>query len=153
DDAAGRSEALADDGAAWPGADDIRAAGCFDLHDDGGDLLDGGLDGLFLDLVKVVGAGRGQRAGRKQGNGSPDQGSKSRQHGNNPHGITVSISARAILVPKLRLGTHTAKLRFASTRGALKDSKQSFNVCIPKRSLGTRSVGETPRIVAACLLL
>ena len=39
------------------------------------------------------------------------------------------------LVPKLCLGTRSAKLCFASTK---RDSKQSFETCVPKQSLGTR---------------
>ncbi len=44
-----------------------------------------------------------------------------------------------ILVPKLRLGTPSAKLRFAapSTVGQA-DAKQSFAKKVPKQSLGTR---------------
>ena len=59
--------------------------------------------------------------------------------------IELLIAARAthhyVLVPKLRLGTHSWKLRFpirAPREAGL--VKQSFRECVPKRSLGTRSV-------------
>jgi hypothetical protein len=44
------------------------------------------------------------------------------------------------LVPKLRLGTHGAKLRFAPCRGRYRRrlGKRSFRTCVPKRNLGTR---------------
>jgi hypothetical protein len=45
------------------------------------------------------------------------------------------------LVPKLRLGTQAEKLRFESNRRAgacFQDSKQSFSLWVPTRSLGTR---------------
>jgi hypothetical protein len=43
-------------------------------------------------------------------------------------------AAASYLVPKLRLGMLAAKLRFARPT----DSKQSFEPCVPKQSLGTR---------------
>ena len=49
-----------------------------------------------------------------------------------------------VLVPKLRLGTQVAKLRFAApTVGCVScpSGKQSFPTCVPKRSLGTRKTG------------
>ncbi len=43
------------------------------------------------------------------------------------------------LVPKLCLGTHSAKLRFAPPSLAWEaDAKQSFAKSVPKQSLGTR---------------
>ncbi len=60
-------------------------------------------------------------------------------------------SASMLLVPKLRLGTHFAKLRFAALTPRRREcptnaiagrgnapTKRSFAECVPKRSLGTR---------------
>src|SRR5258707_1174670 len=49
------------------------------------------------------------------------------------------------LVPKLRLGMPVEKLRFESSPNT--DAKQSFETCVPKRSLGTRGDGELPDII------
>jgi hypothetical protein len=49
--------------------------------------------------------------------------------------------ARIILVPKVPLGTHVAKLRVSAAGDwCFEDTKQSFGACVPKGTLGT-SVG------------
>ena len=80
DQPGGRADALADLLAVRPGGDQLGAAGGFDLDHAGRDLGDGGLGGLFLQVVEVLGGGR-QSA---QGNGGERQEGKSPGHGNGP---------------------------------------------------------------------
>src|SRR5262249_40098230 len=48
------------------------------------------------------------------------------------------------LVPKLRLGTPSSKLRFAGVGSVRPITTQSFPAGVPKRSLGTRGVTPPP---------
>ena len=72
----------------------------------------------------------GTGGGEKSGIGTPCR----------PAASAFFPPAPGLLVPKLRLGTPSAKLRFALPRSPREgEAKQSFASTIPKQSLGTRA--------------